>query len=654
MSKFEVRVDDYVLTQLKELGIDYYQQQDMPANYIEALKGASKSGDGSGRPDFSISAMPGGNVGVVIENKWGLDKLEKVDDNGVSNTDTRYVNDYALNGAQHYANKMVESGKFEVVYGIGVAGEGSLEELATTKRGVMVIKDEAPVYFDLTGFSNFTKDKFKKFHEEMQMSAEEKHQQLELSLKELQKASKDLNTLMNDNAITVDARVVYVSGMMLAMQHGIEPNSLRGDEPFLTTSDGKVIYNAIDSFLRARRIEEGKRNMMLSIFSQIQSDEDRDRVRPRKSKMSGKNKGKLTTECSINKEIFEFIYENIYVTIQEHSHLDTLGELYSEFLKFALGDGKDNGIVLTPPYATKMMNSIIGLGLESRLLDLCTGSGGFLVSGMASMIDLAKEDRELKLNETKLENKIKHIKKNQLMGVEFNAKMYTLASTNMILRGDGSSRMLKGDAFDVVKTDEVKNFKANKALLNPPFNYSENGMPFAKIALDVMEKDGILAIIIQDSAGTGRAVKTNKEILKSHTLLSSIKMPADLFQPSAGVQTSIYIIKAHVPHDYRQTVKFIDFSDDGYKRTGRGLNKKGNPEQKYKDIIDIYKYGTRAENFENSGIDYIEDVITDSGADWNYTQHKVIDTTATEEDFMKTVGDYLSWEVKNLLEGRGD
>lgn len=649
MSKFEVRVDDYVLTELKELGIEYYQQQDMPANYIEALKGASKSGDGSGRPDFSISVIPGSNVGVVIENKWGLDKLEKVDENGVSNLDPKYVNEYALNGAQHYANKMVESGKFEVVYGIGVVGEGELKQLKVNKKGVMVRKGEAPIYFELNSFSNFTKTKFKKFHEEMQMSSEEKHMQLEMSLKELQKASKDLNTLMNDNAITVDARVVYVSGMMLAMQHGTLPSTLKGEDPLSTTSDGKIIYNAIDSFLRVRRIEEGKRNMMLSIFSQIQADEDRDRVRPRKSKLVGKNKGKLTTECTINKEIFEFIYDNIYVTIQEHSHLDTLGELYSEFLKYALGDGKENGIVLTPPYVTKMMNNIIGLDLDSRLLDLCTGSGGFLVSGMASMIDLAKEDKDLKVSETKLEDKVKYIKKNQLMGVEFNAKMYTLASTNMILRGDGSSRMLKGDAFDVVKTEEVKNFKANKALLNPPFNYSENGMPFAKISLDVMEKEGILAILIQDSAGTGRAVKTNKEILDSHTLLASIKMPADLFQPSAGVQTSIYVIKAHTPHDYRQLVKFIDFSDDGYKRTGRGLNKKGNPEQKYKDILEIYEYGTRASNYVNSGIDYVEDVITDSGDDWNYTQHKVIDTTPTEEDFLKTVGDYLSWEVSKIL-----
>lgn len=653
MSKFEVRVDDWVLTKLKELGVDYYQQHDLPDNYIKGLQGASKSGKGMGRPDFSISVMPGDKVGVVIENKWGLDKLEKVDEKGVSDLSTKFVNDYALNGAIYYANNMIESGEFDVVYALGVAGEGARDDLTVGLKGTLVRKDVAPFNFEVEGFSNFSKLKFGKFHNEMMMTEEEKHRQLELSLKDLQKSSKELNTLMNDNAITVDSRVVYVSGMLLAMKRGLKPEELKGDDPLTTTSDGKKIYNAIDSFLRVRKIEEGKRDMMLSIYTQLQTDTDRDKVRPRKTRLTGKNKGKLTTECSINKEIFEYIYDNIYVTIQEHSHLDTLGELYSEFLKYALGDGKDNGIVLTPPYATKMMNSIIHVDKDSRLLDLCTGSGGFLVSGMASMIDLAKEDKELKEDSNKLEKKIKHIKKNQLMGVEFNVKMYTLASSNMILRGDGSSTLIKGDAFEAVKLDEVIDFKANKALLNPPFSYSENGMPFALIALEVMEKDGLLAIIIQDSAGTGRSIKTNKEILKNHTLVSSIKMPGDLFQPSAGVQTSVYVLKAHVPHDFKQTVKLIDFSDDGYKRTGRGLSKKGNPEQKYKDILEIYEYGVRADNYDSSGIDYIEDVITDSGADWNYTQHKVIDTTATEEDFMKTVGDYLSWEVKTILEGRG-
>lgn len=45
-------------------------------------------------------------------------------------------------------------------------------------------------------------------------------------------------------------------------------------------------------------------------------------------------------------------------------HLDIMGELYSEFLKYALGDGKELGIVLTPPYVTKMMSELLGVNAE--------------------------------------------------------------------------------------------------------------------------------------------------------------------------------------------------------------------------------------------------------------------------------------------------
>ncbi len=176
-------------------------------------------------------------------------------------------------------------------------------------------------------------------------------------------------------------------------------------------------------------------------------------------------------------------------------------------------------------------------------------------------------------------------------------------------------------------------------------------MPFIAFGLDKMEKDGLGAIIIQDSAGSGKAVKTNQDTLKKHTLIASIKMPVDLFQPMAGVQTSIYIFKAHTPHDFDQTVKFIDFRNDGYKRTSRALQEIDEPTKRYSDIIKIYKAGKNAKIEANWRLDeiYVEDFITNSGADWNFDQHKTIDTKPTFEDFRKTVADYLAWEVDQLL-----
>lgn len=96
-------------------------------------------------------------------------------------------------------------------------------------------------------------------------------------------------------------------------------------------------------------------------------------------------------------------------------------------------------------------------------------------------------------------------------------------------------------------------------------------MPFFGFGLDNMKKGGMGAVIIQDSAGSGKAIATNKKILAKHKMIASIKMPIDLFKPNAGVQTSIYIFESGTPHDFKHDlVKFIDFRNDGYKRTDRG------------------------------------------------------------------------------------
>lgn len=65
--------------------------------------------------------------------------------------------------------------------------------------------------------------------------------------------------------------------------------------------------------------------------------------------------------------------------------------------------------------------------------------------------------------------------------------MYTLAATNMILRGDGSSNIQKGNTFDTPE-ELYATFNADRILLNPPFSFRENGMPFIEFGLSRMQK----------------------------------------------------------------------------------------------------------------------------------------------------------------------
>lgn len=640
-NKFELRVDNYVRKKLEKEEVKFGEQHDLPTSIKECLENASKSGSGFGKPDFAITFDDFPDTCVVIEDKYGLEFLKSIDKSGKVSLNKKDVENYALNGAVHYARSILENDdakyQYNNVYAIGIAGEGLKEDLEVKyecllyRRGVELVKE-----IDFKDFSYFNSEHFPKNKENDELSEEEKHAILEKSLIDLNKKAKELNKLMNDNAITVENRIIYVSGCLLACENGLKIEDLKGSLNKYER-DGEIIFNAIKANLANKPwIDEDKREMMLSQFNMLNVDKDNDVPSKSRSK-----KSVFQEDVSVNKEIFAYIKKNIFDTINDRSHIDSMGSLYSEFLKYAIGDGKDNGIVLTPPYVTKLMCELINVSYDDKVLDLCLGSAGFLVSAMANMIEDAKEKIA---NPEKFKEEVQRIKAERLLGAELNLKMWTLACSNMILRSDGSSKIRKGDSFELAKDDEFINFEATKVLLNPPFSYPENGMPFALQGLKLLKKGGLLAIIIQDSAGTGKAISTNKAILEDNTLLASIKMPADLFQPSAGVQTSIYIFKAGYPHDEKNKVKFIDFSDDGYKRTGRGLRKIGNTDERYQDILDVYRYGDTDKN-----IDIVEDTITLNGNDWNYDQHRIIDTTPTEEDFLKTVGDFLQFEISKVL-----
>lgn len=182
-------------------------------------------------------------------------------------------------------------------------------------------------------------------------------------------------------------------------------------------------------------------------------------------------------------------------------------------------------------------------------------------------------------------------------------------------------------------------------------------MPFIKFGLEKLKIGRKAAIIIQDSAGSGKAVASCKAILKENQLLASIKMPVDLFQPMAGVQTSIYFIEhTGKKHDHNKQVKFIDFRNDGYKRTKRGTLETYNPVQRYKDIVEIYLNGNTTDvsaDLWELNTQIVMGKITDSGADWNFDQFQKIDTKPTLADFKKTVCEYLAWEVSNILKQQG-
>jgi hypothetical protein len=99
-------------------------------------------------------------------------------------------------------------------------------------------------------------------------------------------------------------------------------------------------------------------------------------------------------------------------------------------------------------------------------------------------------------------------------------------------------------------------------------------------------------------------------------------------------------------------VKFIDFSEDGYARSNRkkassNLKDTNQAKERYEEVVNLVRFGKTKLNIFTEKEYYEGKIDPNNGADWN--QSAPIDTKPTLIDFKKTVSDYLSWEVSNLL-----
>ena len=321
-----------------------------------------------------------------------------------------------------------------------------------------------------------------------------------------------------------------------------------------------------------------------------------------------------------------------------------------------LGFSQDklNDVVLTPSYVASLLVKLARVNKDSFVWDFATGSAGLLVSAMNEMLNDAKNTIT---SPEELAQKEITIKAEQLLGLELLSSVYMLAILNMILMGDGSSNILNKDSlsdfdgnYGFGKTENK--FPADAFILNPPYSQSGNGMNFVEKALGMMNK-GYASIIIQNSAGSGKAKEYNQRILEKHTLIASIKMPVDIFIGKSSVQTNIYVFKVNEKHHKDEMVKFIDFTNDGYTRTNRkkasiNLKDTNKAKERYEELINLVRFGRSKLKIFTDKEYHEASIDPTNGADWN--QSAIIDTKPSIQDFKKTVSDYLAWEISSILQ----
>ena len=626
MPKKEAATDLWVYELLKEAGLDLDPQGSTIPEVEQALKSASKKGTGNaGRPEYCGAVK---DFLIVIEDKPNLDKHIHRNPNGLIDLAPQFTTSYAVNGAFHYARHIALNTNFHKVFAIGISGDEKHHRITP------LFVDEYSNLWELDDVEtliSFSEQNIVEYYlRRVLKEATPDEKQTADILRDARQLHEDLRNYGN---IQDQQKPLIVSGILLALREVKENNfsidSLTGDR---VNTDGNKIYAAIESNLkRANVTPDTKRDKLLSQFSVIRDTAKINEVDP-------------VLKKTPLRYYVEFLNKSVFQNIQYiHSAEDWIGLFYGEFMSYSGGDGQSLGIVLTPKHITTLFCDLLELKPTDRVLDPCCGTGGFLIAAMHDM-----------LRQTADEQQRRSIKRDQLFGIELQSYMFTIATTNMILRGDGKSNLHNLD-FLKQNPSQLQQKQCTVGMMNPPYSQGSKTNPnlyeisFTEHLLNSMVEGGRVAVIVPQSSFTGKtkeeqAVKDS--MLKKHTLEGVITLNKNTFY-GVGTNPCIAIFTAGIPHDKSHICQFINFEDDGYEVSKHiGLVETASAKDKRQHLLDVWRGAEAPSKFCVRTTIEAED-------EWLHAFYYFNDEIPTEADFERTMADYLTFEFNMLTHGRG-
>jgi len=589
-------------------GITIEEQKSEIAKVKNLLSKASKNAKGNtGYPEFIVSSKKDSSFLIVFECKPDTKKHESPQrDKPI---------DYAVDGVLHYAKHLA---KHYTVVAIAVSGMTSSEVKISnfliaaetdevkelTNESGTVVKEIIP-FEDYYRLASFDADVAKKRHADLLAFSKELHELIWTKAK-----------------VSEEDKPLLVSGTLIALMN----------KTFIKTFDDLPADELQDAWLDAIKkeldkasIPQAKKMTMLQPYSTIA-------VHPNLGKPDSKTAQEYPD--GVFKEIITRICDNVWPYINVYHDFDVVGQFYGEFLKYTAGDKKALGIVLTPRHVAELFSLLANVNPQSKVIDICAGTGGFLISAMQQMLKQAITEEERT-----------DIKQNRLIGIENSPKMFALAASNMILRGDGKANLHQSSCFDDDIIKAVKKMKPNVGMLNPPYSQAKSDetlheLYFVKQMLDCLEKNGIGIAIVPMSCAISPN-KAREELLKHHTLDAVMSMPQELFYP-VGVVTCIMVWIAGIPHEKSNRKTWFGYwRDDGFVKTKH----KGRIDQNdtWPSIRDRW-----VDMYRNREVHAGESVLAKVAAEDEWCAEAYMETDyskLTQADFEKVVKNYAIYRL---------
>jgi len=491
------------------------------------LSDFSKGGNGKARPEYIIAFSKNSNVILVVECKRAVKQH--------SSEQLNKPQKFAVDGVLYYA-KFLKS-EYDV---IAVAVSGTKKEDC-----------KVSTFYWQKGFDNYTE--FRKLNiilEPLNYLRFIKGEKISIaySIEDIRRTAIDMSNKLRVAKVTAANKPIFIAGILMALQD----ESFNAEYEHATTVNSLIdnLKSAISRILYATNVEQGRVDSILNTFKDVAS-------------LHHFKTTPMANDNSLRWYIQELDMKIKPMMNHSDSSIDALGEFYQEFIKFSNGDdGKALGIVLTPQHLTDFMCEVSGLNKKSKVIDICAGSGGFLVTAMSKMMKNANP------------NEVREIRENGLYGIEADPNIYTLCVANMIVRRDGKSNIHYGSCFDEKILSKLRKQNIDVGLINPPYSQDDHSeLEFVEKLLSVLSNRGVAVAVVPLNCALGTTCKAERErLFEKHTLEAVFSMPTEIFNPSASVPPCVMVWTANVPHPDNKQTFFGYYRDDGFakrKKLGR-------------------------------------------------------------------------------------
>lgn len=282
----------------------------------------------------------------------------------------------------------------------------------------------------------------------------------------------------------------------------------------------------------------------------------------------------FVNEIDVSDDLLVEVIGNLQDTSLDRSDIDAKGRAFEQFIgKYFRGE---YGQYFTPRNIVATTVEIASLFKElnstHKIIDPACGSGGFLLQVFTVIKQkLASQHMDDERNLQRLQI---DFARDRLFGVEINEKIARVAMMDMVIHEDGSSNIKCKDALepyrDIDPQGRINREEFDFVFTNPPFGDSVNGRSnyyndyilggagaiahgdsqqieilFIERCLDLLKDDGLLAIVLPDSAITNlENILVCDYILSKSIYLGALSLPQHTFNPfGSNAKTTVLFLK---------------------------------------------------------------------------------------------------------------